>query len=274
MDMVTTRGCKTVAQFNELYPEEAKPLLVLVFDELGLIMGHDDRKLVRAATAALNAILATSRSAGGHAILCTQRPSADVIAPYIKANAAGRICFAVPGNMDSIVVIDSGAASKIDRDIPGRAILSVGPWLAEIQSPKITDHQIAEIIKAARNEHVSIIRHAAMTIDDVLRLSVREFGGQLESNKMFDKVRGRISRDELKALVKELNGGQYIVDGIAYAVQNKGRGKHGGKRLRRIAGDTRTSQLSRLLRGAMPNGVKGESIVPVVVDSPIEHVKG
>ncbi len=274
MDAIAEKGLTNLSQYNQLYPEDARPLIVLVFDELGLIMGHDDRKLVKAATAHLNAILATSRSAGGHAILCTQRPSADVIAPYIKANAAGRVCFAVPSNTDSIVVIDSGAASKIDREIPGRAILSVGPWLAEIQSPNISSHQIAQIIKEARGEHVAVLRSAAMTVDDVLRLSVREFGGKLNYKVMFEAVRGKIDRSDLQALMNELNGGNYIVDGVTYRVKNAGRGIHGGKHLERVGHVMPHRETDKMLKGAMPVGVDGEPIAVPVSTSDVESIKG
>lgn len=236
MKLFSSRGIKNLEDWNKTYPEEKKSYIVLVFDELSLIMMHPDRKISKEVNLLMNEIMATSRSSGGHAILCTQRPSSDVIPAYITANANGRICFAVPNNSSSIVVIDNGIASKIDPDVRGRAIWSKGAQLTELQSPYISDHQIRETVKAAIT---GIPQGEAgpekVTLQEVFEVSVDQLGGKMHDEKLFEFFRGRISRDALKEMLRGVSGQPINVHGIQYRFVKGGWGIHGGKRLERIA---------------------------------------
>jgi S-DNA-T family DNA segregation ATPase FtsK/SpoIIIE len=232
-------GVKTIDGWNHVRRDQKMPYIVLAFDELGSVMKHPDAALVKKVEPILYEIMATSRSSGGHGILSTQRPSSDVIPSWIKANAAGRLCFAVPSNTDSIVVIDNGMASKIDRDVPGRAIWSRGPKFVEIQSAFISDHQIKEIVKEASSYVTSEYGLAnQVTLDDILIEAVDNFGGALHVERLFKSLRGRISRDGIKELVGTLNGGPIYVHGDEYRFVKGAPGKHGGKRLVPVADAT------------------------------------
>ncbi len=256
------RGIKNLEGWNLTVKDDPLPYVVLVFDELALLMTSPNRKLAKESALILNAIMATSRSSGGHVILCTQRPSTDVIPAWIKANANGRICFAVPSNTDSIVVIDNGMASKIDRDIPGRGILSIGPKLIEIQSPYITDNQINEIIKQAGSGNTAVEHDSNMvTLRELLEETVDNLGGQLHRDKLFKLFRGRISRDEIGRILDTLNGQPVRVHGMEYRVVRRGRGIHGGTRLERIADNGTGPRLGSFLKGrrATPKADAAES---------------
>jgi len=234
MKLFASRGIKNLEDWNHVYPDEKLPYVVLVFDELSVIMMHPDRKIAKEVNLILNEIMATSRSAGGHVILCTQRPSSNVVPSYITANAGGRICFWVPSYTDSIVVLDHGQASKIEADVPGRAV-----WrrtqLIEVQSPYISDHQIRETVKAA----ISGIPQSEagpekVTLQEVFEISVDQLGGQMHEKKLFEFFRGRISRDALTQMIGSVNGEPINVHGIQYRFVKGGWGRHGGKRLERV----------------------------------------
>jgi len=249
MKLFSSRGLKNLEDWNKTYPEEKLPYIVLVFDELSLIMMHPDRKISKQVNLIMNEIMATSRSSGGHAILCTQRPSANVIPSYITANAGGRICFAVPSYTDSIVVIDNGMASKIDPEVRGRAIWSKGPQLTELQSPFISDHQIRETVKAAITGTPAEERGPdKVTLQEVFETAVDQLGGKMHEQKLFEYFRGRISRDDLTAMVKGVNGQPITVHGIHYRFIKGGWGRHGGKRLERIANDLTTPLTKSFLK--------------------------
>lgn len=235
MKLFSSRGIKNLEDWNKTYPEEKKSYIVLVFDELSLIMMHPDRKISKEVNLLMNEIMATSRSSGGHAILCTQRPSSDVIPAYITANANGRICFAVPNNSSSIVVIDNGMASKIDPDVRGRAIWSKGAQLTELQSPYISDHQIRETVKAA----ISGIPQGEagpekVTLQEVFEVSVDQLGGKMHEKKLYEFFRGRITRAALTDLINSVNGQSINVHGIQYRFVRGVNGMFGGKRLERM----------------------------------------
>lgn len=228
---ITQRGLKTIEAWNTKFKTEPLPYLLLVVDELAMITFQDDPKVRKQSMHALNAILATARSAGGHAILCTQSPRSDVIDPLIKANMGGRICFAVGSFTDSIVVLDNGVASKIEREIPGRAIWAYGPHFTEIQSPYISDHQISQVVKAAQHIEVVTAPTGKPSLEDVLRVAIEYYAGQLDPNKIHHQMRGQLSRDEIRAMIGGMNGHPYIIDGTEYRFQKHGRGRHGGRSL-------------------------------------------
>jgi hypothetical protein len=235
MELLASRKVKTVEGWNNQFPEERLPYLVMVFDELSLLLLNPDRKLAKEANLLLAAILATSRSTGGHAILCTQKPSSDVVLPYIKVNAPTRICFRVPSNSDSITVIDMGMASELPN-VPGRAIYSSGPDLVEVQSPFISDERILKIVKQAIQNAGAIPatrQPDEITLQDLLDESLDNFGGKLHTDLIYTSFKGRIAREKIREMLNTVTS-PVTVHGIPYRVVNRGHGKHGGKRLEPI----------------------------------------
>ena len=227
-----SRNCKTIEEWNERFPKERIPYLVLAFDELSLIFLNEDQEMANLAASLLSGGLAVSRSAGIHCILCTQLPSSEVIKSHLKVNLPERISFRVPSNSNSMVVIDTGDASKLPHH-PGRAMHSRGADLTEIQSPFITNNEITKIVRAAieRGGKVAPRDSDEVTIEDILLKSVTEYGGLLHLDTMALAFRGRISRDKVRDLIAGLNGDPLTIDGRVYKCQNKGRGKHGGRML-------------------------------------------
>lgn len=233
-ELINSHHAKTIEGFNNQYPDKKLPYLVMVFDELSQVLKSQDTQMSKAATLILGNLLATCRSAGGHVILCTQKPSSDVIATYIKTNAPVRICFAVPSNTDSIVVIDRGDAAGLKP--VGRAIYQAGPDLTEVQSPFISDTQIERIVRDAIKNAGTIVPSMpeAVTLQDILIESVENYGGKLHSKPLYEAFRHRIARDAIEQLLKEVQGKEVIVQGVRYRCVNKGKGMHGGRRLEAI----------------------------------------
>lgn len=230
MALFASRKCKDIEGFNNQFPNERLPYLVMVFDELALVLLHNDRKMALAASDLLASILSVSRSSGGHSIICTQLPTSNVVQSYIKVNVPERICFRVPSNQNSMVVIDMGLAANLPS-VPGRAIHSRGPDLTEIQSPYVSNERIEKIVSAAieRGGGVAPRRGDEVTLQDVLDEAVDNFGGKLHLAPLYQTFRGRIGRDALEALIQGVNGDPLQVHGRPYKMQFKGHGRHGGR---------------------------------------------
>ena len=54
-----------------------------------------------------------ARAAGMHMIIATQRPSADIVTPVIKANCPSRISFQVSNRYDSTTILNTPGAEEL-----------------------------------------------------------------------------------------------------------------------------------------------------------------
>ena len=128
-------------------PLKPLPYLVCFIDELAdLILVN--RKQVELY---IMRLAQKARAAGIHLVLATQRPSADIVTPLIKANIVARICFQVASRFDSMVVLDESGA----QDLLGRGdMLFRKPGthaLIRAQGCVVGEHEIDRVVQELRS---------------------------------------------------------------------------------------------------------------------------
>ena len=102
-------GSRDIISYNNKKPDEPMPYVVIVIDELADLMVAYGREV----EAAIVRLAQMSRAVGLHLIVCTQRPSVDVITGLIKANITSRIALQVASQIDSRTILDMSGAEKL-----------------------------------------------------------------------------------------------------------------------------------------------------------------
>ena len=146
--LLESAGKKKLVDYNawiDQNPDKAEagghvklPFMICVIDEYAdLVMQVKDAEegIVRLGQKA--------RAAGIHLLIMTQRPSASIISPTLKANIPGRVCLKVADFTNSSIIIDQPGGEKL-RGF-GDGLVKWGSSLERVQGAFISDDEIAAI---------------------------------------------------------------------------------------------------------------------------------
>ena len=135
-------GVRNLEVYNER-SEDKMPFLVLIVDELAdlmMVAGFEvEQNLVRLAQ--------LGRAAGIHLLLATQRPSVNVVTGLLKANIPARCAFAVSGQVDSRVILDSVAAEKLMGKGDALILHKESPKPERMQGALVYDEEVEELVR-------------------------------------------------------------------------------------------------------------------------------
>ncbi len=140
---------RKLSDWNRKHPGDAMPRVLLVIDEFAEIMLGQPKSVSDLAVALLSEITNLGRAAGVHALVCTQRPSIQVVPSNIKFNMPLRIAGAVSTASDSATILGVGDAAQLD-DLPGRMVVKSGRHRFQVQTPLVTDGDIRRAVAASR----------------------------------------------------------------------------------------------------------------------------
>jgi len=175
-------GVRNLAGYNQK-AKDPMPFLLLIVDELADLMmtsGYEvEQALVRLAQ--------LGRATGIHLILCTQRPSVNVVTGLLKANIAARIAFAVASQVDSRVILDEAGADRLLGKGDMLFISAQSPKPRRIQGTWVTDEEIDSVVKFWKEQEGPALAEIKMEEPDPAE---GQAGGDLvDDEALLDKAR-------------------------------------------------------------------------------------
>lgn len=130
---------KGITNLSQDKSNRYKPIL-LVIEECVCLLENK-----KGTMGVLKRILAIGRACQCYVILSMQRPSHDILDPYVKSLCSNRIVFRVEDIKNSVLCIDEEGAEQLQY--PGRGIYKGDRGIVEFQAYHITDDQVKTLIK-------------------------------------------------------------------------------------------------------------------------------
>jgi DNA segregation ATPase FtsK/SpoIIIE, S-DNA-T family len=148
LELLKAAQSRHIKEYNEkfiarkLSPEKGHkymPYIVLIIDEFADLIMTAGREI----EGPIGRLAQLARAIGIHLIISTQRPSANIITGFIKANFPTRIAFRVFSSVDSRTILDaSGADRLVGR---GDMLISSGSEPVRVQCAFIDTPEIEEL---------------------------------------------------------------------------------------------------------------------------------
>lgn len=111
-ECLSEKGASKISEYNEfaeIQGFEKMPNIVLVCDEFSDFMSEHGKEIEQS----VKKLAQKARACGIYLIICTQRPSVNVITGDIKAVIPSRVGLLVPQYVDSKTILDDGGAESL-----------------------------------------------------------------------------------------------------------------------------------------------------------------
>jgi len=148
LELMKDAQARAIKEYNEkfvsrrLNPEKGHrylPYIVLIIDEFADLIMTAGREI----EPPIGRLAQLARAIGVHLIISTQRPSANIITGFIKANFPTRIAFRVFSSIDSRTIIDATGADRLVGR--GDMLVSSGAEPVRVQCAFIDTPEIEEL---------------------------------------------------------------------------------------------------------------------------------
>jgi hypothetical protein len=114
-EMLFNARKRDIDDFNKTADEKLKPLVVIVDEFADLTDQLSSKREKEAFYTPIRKIAQAGRSRGIHLVLCTQRPSADLVPSSIKSQLNGRLALRVNDAIDTRMIIDEPGAQSLQK---------------------------------------------------------------------------------------------------------------------------------------------------------------
>ena len=148
LELLKLSQTRNIKEYNDkfiarrLNPEKGHdfmPYIVLIIDEFADLIMTAGREI----ESPIGRLAQLSRAIGIHLIISTQRPSANIITGFIKANFPSRIAFRVFSQVDSRTILDSSGADRLVGR--GDMLISQGGEPVRVQCAFIDTPEIEDL---------------------------------------------------------------------------------------------------------------------------------
>jgi S-DNA-T family DNA segregation ATPase FtsK/SpoIIIE len=217
---------KNIQEYNRGKRIDKKlPHIVVGFDEWAVIRKSEFGKEAQMLVGELGNI---SRSTGYNIILCTQYPNAEILDPTISVNFDWRLAFNMTTGASQSVLGGSWDAAGLYP--VGRAIFHTSEGNLQVQTPRITNGNIEAIVEGIKTGATNVAGMMGVDLIEIFQWSLNNASGKLDVETVFNQYRERISKDNIRSLLKSSDGKIYDVQGTLYKVVNT----VGGQRARHL----------------------------------------
>jgi FtsK/SpoIIIE family/FtsK alpha domain len=105
--------CRDIGEYNRKHPDAPLPPFVLLIDELADLADELAGAAKNAFYAQLRRVAQMGRARGVHLVLCTQRPSADLLPTSIRSQMNGRVALTVNDATSSRIILEEPGAEQL-----------------------------------------------------------------------------------------------------------------------------------------------------------------
>lgn len=217
-------GVRDVAGWNYRHHaiDEKLPLIVVMFDEIAQVLSAPAEMgaLKKQVELQLYSLLSISRAAGVHFVISTQTINKDIMKAYIKTNVPSRLCFATSSIAESIIVLGSGHAHKLEP--AGRAAYRRGAHVYIVQAPYISSRGIKEAVKLAirRWGAGDEVPSSEIGPHDLIRYSLENLGGSMAWRPLYDEFKRKgMGQPRIKSMLRDMNDQTFVVDGQIFRIE-------------------------------------------------------
>ncbi|MCP4428895.1 MAG: hypothetical protein GY803_30800 [Chloroflexi bacterium] len=232
--------CRNVQGWNAQNRNKLQ-YIFLIIDEIAVLTL--DKGLREKAVETLVKLAQRARAAGIHVITATQVIQAEVLPLLIRANMPGRVVFSLPGNTESILILNNGLAVGLEPQ--GRCVYLHGARHHILQAPIATDEEVNEVIQTAITGRGKPDDSPFDEID-LFRVAIHNLGGLASWRELYDSTNGAMGQKKIKAVLKKYSfdqddpaGSVFEFDGVRYLLSNPRVTSDGNKPRRLVeAGDS------------------------------------
>jgi DNA segregation ATPase FtsK/SpoIIIE, S-DNA-T family len=170
LELLKAAQSRNIKEYNEkfisrkLSPEKGHkylPYIVLIIDEFADLIMTAGREI----EGPIGRLAQLARAIGIHLIISTQRPSANIITGFIKANFPTRIAFRVFSSIDSRTILDATGADRLVGR--GDMLVSSGNEPVRVQCAFIDTPEIEELTEFIGSQQgYSDAMHLPEYVDD------------------------------------------------------------------------------------------------------------